>query len=255
MNMFGQKNIDLSTAGSIPTPESPYYDFRFPPRNNDNTRIFQTGPPGRMQLRGYEISGIAAWKRLKNNRTQGPGNLRIKTSDSLPSLPITSADKWMDELVHDLRNSTAAITAGMDLLRGNPDNFTSPRDQKIAEMMSRNTKKLKSYTQSLLNSSASQCRSGKPAGFDSCELVRLLSNCFDTLKAQYPVRIVFDTGGQGSINGIWRTEPLERAIDNLLSNAAKFGDPVFARRLHLCGHDRSPWTAYTVWARLEHLAS
>src|SRR6185437_13353136 len=122
---------------------------------------------------------------------------------------------------HDIRSPITSIKLGLDIVQRGPGK--TDKDRVLLARLSRSLERMDSLVQSLLD--VSRLRSGHAISLDfhftdlGAE-VREVVEDFSVLKARAIV-----LGTCDSIFGAWSTNSIRRALENLLDNAVKYGDP------------------------------
>lgn len=124
-------------------------------------------------------------------------------------------------LAHDLRSPvTAAKIIAQQLQRkfGN-DNFCSAMAKRITQIMDR----LDFMIQDLLD--AGRLKSGErlPLEFNECDLNTIIAHTIEDLNFIYNNRFKYISSGE--CLGLWSAKGLQRLIENLATNAIKYGQP------------------------------
>lgn len=129
-------------------------------------------------------------------------------------------EQFATALTHDLRNPLSAIKAATDLMLRYPDRV----DQVpvLAGRILENVKRIDRMTHDLLD--ASRVRFGEKIGFEvaELELLALIREATAQLATVHGDRFVL----KGTpIRGYWNADAFKRAVENLIINAIKYGDP------------------------------
>lgn len=124
-------------------------------------------------------------------------------------------------LAHDLRNPLSAIKVSTDLILRYPDRVEQVPH--LAARIANNVRRIDQMTQDLLD--ASRVHFGEKIHFDVTEfdLHALLQETLEQLASHHGDRFVLE--GKPT-RGYWSSDAFRRAIENLVSNAIKYGDPV-----------------------------
>ena len=130
-------------------------------------------------------------------------------------------EKFVSTLTHDLRTPLTAVKMSAQLIEHHLDNTDAVRDlsAKIAENVNRVDKMI----QDLLD--ANRLRAGQhiPIEISEVNLKILAQETLDNLKTVHGDRFVLHA--QGSLLGQWCSQSLKRILENLCSNAVKYGCP------------------------------
>jgi signal transduction histidine kinase len=121
-------------------------------------------------------------------------------------------------LTHDLRNPLTAALASAQLILRKP---ASPEVPRWAARIVDNIERAHRMIRDLLD--ASRLRFGGRIQLEiaPCNLVELVDNVVEHLRTEHGDRFVIDAGGP--VQGQWSADALRRAIENLASNAVKYG--------------------------------
>jgi signal transduction histidine kinase len=144
-------------------------------------------------------------------------------------------EQFSNILTHDLRNPLSAIKASADVILRFPDRH----DQAplFASRIVENVRRIDRMIEDLLD--ASRVRFGEKINFKVAEfeLLSLIKETTSELSTVYGNRFVI----QGEpVSGFWNRDAFQRAMENLLVNALKYGDrakPVVVRLEKI--HDRA----------------
>jgi signal transduction histidine kinase len=123
---------------------------------------------------------------------------------------------------HDIRNPLASIRMGAQLILKSPDE--TDKHARILEMILSSIERADSMIQSLLD--VASLRAGKtlPLEFKNCDLNEKVQKMCEEMTITNDNRLVFIPNG--SIQGVWATVGLRRALENLVGNAIKYGEPL-----------------------------
>ena len=132
-----------------------------------------------------------------------------------------SREAFVNLLSHDLRNPLTAARITTEILFRYADRIKS-RPELIENILS-NIDRADRMIQDLLD--ANRIRAGEELFLDM-EPVELVSTCHDALKN---IKIIygdrFNLIAPEQLRGVWDKQSMHRLIENLVSNAAKYGDP------------------------------
>lgn len=131
-------------------------------------------------------------------------------------------DQFVVAVVHDLRNPISAIRIAADLLMKGPDE--EEHRKRTAARIVRGTERLNRMVSDLLD--ANRIHAGHPIfqKIESCDdFSQILVRTLEGLTLNYGDRFVLDS--ESGISGYWDPDGVARIIENLCSNAVKFGNP------------------------------
>jgi signal transduction histidine kinase len=128
-------------------------------------------------------------------------------------------EKFVASLAHDLRNPLAAANMAADLIARTTD---SSRTRDLADRIIRNHGRMDQMIQDLLDTMVFQ--SGKRLRLDlsNFDILDVAKEVCEEFTSIYQPR--FQIAG-GSVKGWWGRDPMKRALENLVSNAVKYGAP------------------------------
>jgi signal transduction histidine kinase len=129
-------------------------------------------------------------------------------------------EQFTSMLTHDLRNPLSAIQASTDLILRAPDQID--KVPILAARISENVKRIDRMIQDLLD--ASRVQFGEKIHFEvvEFELLALIRETASELATVHGNRFIL--AGE-PVLGHWNRDAFKRAIENLLVNAIKYGDP------------------------------
>ncbi|MEA9356970.1 GAF domain-containing sensor histidine kinase [Bacteriovorax sp. PP10] len=128
-------------------------------------------------------------------------------------------ETFVAALTHDLRTPLAASKLGAQLLiRSNPE---SGQVKKTAERITENIDRADYMIQDLLDVSQLNIGEKIPLDIVECNLIKLINRSLEDFKALYADR--FDLIAEEDICGHWDESAIRRIVDNLASNAIKYG--------------------------------
>jgi signal transduction histidine kinase len=130
-------------------------------------------------------------------------------------------DKFVSTLTHDLRTPLAAAKMAADLIERQSENIKVV--QSLSLKISNNITRADQMIQDLLD--ANRLRAGQSLTLDISEvnLETLARETLENLKTVYGDRFVLHT--LGNLHGYWSAQGLARILENLCSNAVKYGCP------------------------------
>ena len=127
--------------------------------------------------------------------------------------------KFFDTLTHDLRTpvAVARMNAQVTLKRGDLAEPAIAAQNNILISLNR----LDSMIQNLLDGSRIRAGERLCLQFTNCDLAVVLREVVDEMRMVYGPRIV--AVSEGDLHGNWGADGLRRAVENLITNAVKFG--------------------------------
>jgi signal transduction histidine kinase len=130
-------------------------------------------------------------------------------------------EKILALVSHDVRNPLATSRMAVQLLLESPNRVDR---QSFMAMISRNLDRADQLIQSLLDV-ASIRSSGRSISmkYQYCDLSSQISYLVDEMSLTNQNRLIFHPAGP--VWGNWGTDGIKRAMENLVSNALKYGDP------------------------------
>jgi PAS domain S-box-containing protein len=128
-------------------------------------------------------------------------------------------DLMIDTLSHDLRNPLAAAHANAELIQRYPD--LKEGRPKILERIIVAIERADRIIQDLLDSSHARSGQAMRLTFRACDLSQVLREAVEDLSSQYGHRFRFES--RGSFQGTWACDGLRRVLENLATNAIKYG--------------------------------
>lgn len=145
-------------------------------------------------------------------------------SDSRHSVDILEEEKSLREtfvatLSHDLKQPLTAIQTAVQLLERTVD--AAKRSSLTAKIVD-NVRRTEKMITNLLD--ANRIHVGEPLTLtiEECQLANIVNTVLDELTIIHGDRFRFSH--DGSIKGYWSSEGLRRILENLCSNAVKYGD-------------------------------
>jgi signal transduction histidine kinase len=129
-------------------------------------------------------------------------------------------EQFIAVLAHDLRGPLTAAKASATLILRKPSAEDVPRwAARIVENVDRGDRML----QDLLDAMRAQTGAGQDLQLEECDLVELARESIDHLRTVHGDRFVL--AAAEPVRGWFAVDPLRRAIENLASNAVKYGAP------------------------------
>lgn len=144
---------------------------------------------------------------------------------------IESQESFVMALTHDLRSPLMVIKLQSDMLqRGDDEKF-----RKMSGRISKSVSKIDKMIEDLLNSIRSQTHGMHYLEFADCDVEKIVKNVLaDYLDTSE--HLIEYTGK--SLPGKWNELSMTRVIDNLISNAIKYGDPEKPVEVDLRGDEK-----------------
>jgi signal transduction histidine kinase len=150
-------------------------------------------------------------------------------------------ERFMAALTHDLRNPLASASAAADLIQLIAD---TPRLKELATRITTDLERMDGMIQELLDAVVFQTGERLQLHieqFDMCELAKEVRDQFIAVHGDR-----FTLGGP-SVVGWWDRPAVKRALENLISNAVKYGDTGTPISVSLASeHERVQLTVHNV---------
>jgi signal transduction histidine kinase len=128
-------------------------------------------------------------------------------------------ERMMLTVAHDIRGPLSAAKAGAVLIMRRP---SDPSVARWASRVDENINRVDKLLRTLLDVSRAGAGSRLDLAFASCELTSIVRDVVETLELAHGARFVVDM--PEPVRGYWNAEAIGRAIENLLTNAIKYGD-------------------------------
>ncbi|MBA2404343.1 MAG: PAS domain-containing sensor histidine kinase [Bdellovibrionales bacterium] len=143
-------------------------------------------------------------------------------------------EKFVDTLTHDLRNPLSSARAAAELLIRHKEKSDSL--DRLAPMIITSIDRADKMIQDLLD--ANRIRAGQflPIEIVNCDLKSVVTDALNGLNLIYEDRLVLVA--DKAIDGFWCCKGLRRVIENLVSNAAKYGSANTPITVSLSQHDQ-----------------
>lgn len=131
-------------------------------------------------------------------------------------------EQFVATLTHDLRTPLTAAKMGAQFILRRPEN--TEKNQQLAVKIIRSIDRMDQMVRDLLD--ASRIRAGESLSLtmNQCDLREVALMTLRELGAAYGDRFMLETD-RDSITGYWNEDGLRRVIENLASNAVKYGFP------------------------------
>ena len=130
-------------------------------------------------------------------------------------------EQFISTLAHDLRNPLTALKMNAEMILRNPEKVGPV--QTLATRILEISTRTDCMIQDLLDSNLVQIGKTLPLEIKKFELRSLMKSIVDDMKTIYGERFILNEGNP--IFGYWDASLLQRAIENLITNAIKYGDP------------------------------
>lgn len=129
-------------------------------------------------------------------------------------------DRFISMLNHDLRNPLTAIKTSSELML-KKTNDASLIERHLQKQLS-NIKRLEEMIHDLLDANKIQAGSIVTLNFEKTNLREVIEEVVTDLQLIYGERFILD--GTGTYYGYWNPGGIQRVLDNLCTNAVKYGD-------------------------------
>jgi signal transduction histidine kinase len=130
-------------------------------------------------------------------------------------------DRFVHTVVHDIKNPLTAIKLRSDLMR-----HTAVPPEKVmtfSKVIDSNVQRVLVILQEFVNAEWMRSRQNLKAEFEEFDLRELIENEVNSLSSSYGEKIQVEVSGD--FHGLWSREGLRRAIQNLVDNAFRHGEP------------------------------
>jgi len=138
-------------------------------------------------------------------------------SDSLQEM----REKLIGTLAHDIRNPISAAYFAFDILKITND---KKRSDKLIKMGMRSLKKSLDMVEGLLDAISVKAGEGITLNFSEIDIVREIKWVANEASEIYTKNIVFQTNAE-KIVGVFDGTAIRRVVENLVTNAVKYGAP------------------------------
>lgn len=128
-------------------------------------------------------------------------------------------EQFVATLTHDLRGPLTAVRASAQLLVRHPEKVDSR--ERLYQRIITGTDRADEMIRDLLDVSRIQAGQGLPLKIEHCELQSVVSDVLEEQRLLHGDRFV--VRGDSGLSGYWGCDELRRILDNLISNAVKYG--------------------------------
>lgn len=129
-------------------------------------------------------------------------------------------ERFVQTLTHDLRSPLSAAKAAAGLIARAPED--QPKVRNWAHRISDAVDRCDAMIADLLDAARLHAGETIPVRIEHCDLARIVADASDELSTRHGNR--FRVEVEGSTQGWWCPYGMRRVIDNLLSNALKYGE-------------------------------
>lgn len=136
------------------------------------------------------------------------------------TLVAAAMEKMLAHISHDIRNPLSSVKTMTQIIQRDP--LLSAKNRNLSSRIVENLNRIDLMIQNLLD--VSRMRAGKktPSQYEMCDLQSIVTKVVEDFSVDAEVEIEFHAGVP--IIGLWDTENIRRAIENLVTNAIKYGD-------------------------------
>ncbi|HET9597107.1 MAG TPA: sensor histidine kinase [Anaeromyxobacteraceae bacterium] len=206
----------------------------------EGTTIAQQHGSERVRVTGYGLSDVIREYQLLRDVLLQVLKDGGSCSDAVKAGVVTSIDAAVREacdafvsaahavreriimtLAHDLRGPLSAARAGTSLILRRPEDASVPR---WAARVDDNIDRMDKMIRTLLDVSRAGTGSRLTLELAPCDAVAVVRNVLDAQRLAHGDRFVLRSPEQ--VTGQWNCDALSRAVENLVSNAMKYGDPI-----------------------------
>lgn len=128
-------------------------------------------------------------------------------------------DQFINTLTHDLRTPLSVIDMSAQLLQLKSKDAAMVL--KLADRILANSKRCDSMIQDLLDTSRIRAGHRMSLHIEHCDLIPIIQETMDELSSLHGDRFIFN--GPTSVEAYWSKKGIRRIIENLCSNAIKYG--------------------------------
>jgi signal transduction histidine kinase len=138
-------------------------------------------------------------------------------------------ERFVATLTHDLRSPLSAAKSAAQMIVRFPAKHDRVRAWafRIEEAVDRTDRMISD----LLDASRLQAGEQVSLKFEKCNLLQIARESCDDLSTRHGDRFVVKA--EGTVEGNWNADGLRRVLDNLLSNALKYGEPSAPIGVHI----------------------
>lgn len=130
-------------------------------------------------------------------------------------------EKFVSTLTHDLRNPLSAAKLNAELIVRSVG--SAETNKRLATRLVHNIERMDKMIKDLLDANSIRAGLKLPIEVGECDLAGLAKETIEGLTDLYGDR--FKLSAKGVLPGFWSCDHLRRVIENLSSNAIKYGDP------------------------------
>ncbi len=128
-------------------------------------------------------------------------------------------DQFINTLTHDLRTPLSVIDMSAQLLQ--LKSKETAMVLKLADRILANSKRCDSMIQDLLDTNRIRAGHGMSLHIEHCDLISIIQETMDELSSLHGDRFIFN--GPASVKAYWSKKGIRRILENLCSNAIKYG--------------------------------
>ncbi len=128
--------------------------------------------------------------------------------------------RFVATLTHDLRSPLSAALVGARLIAESPGEVDKVR--RWAQRIANGVERADKLIVDLLDASRLDAGERVMLSFDTCDLARIAQNAIDDQSTRHGARFRLEVIGDTA--GFWNADALWRVLDNLLTNAVKYGE-------------------------------
>jgi PAS domain S-box-containing protein len=172
----------------------------------------------------FEAGTLIGFTKVVQDLTER--NLLVQERDLSRSHADTMAieaeyrERFVTTLTHDLRSPLAAANVSAVLIARAPEDTDKVR--RFAHRISDAVQRTDRMVSDLLDASRLQAGESLPLQFRECDVRQLATEVCEELSSRHGSR--FEIRPEGSTVGIWDVDGMRRVLENLLTNALKYGD-------------------------------